>query len=112
MTEATQKADRFGHAPLRLNAIELRARKSLDKGEIDNAQATARSGLRRPVNIEPWINNWKLHWIIAQANDQEAGEHREQASTLLGELIAATPEDLQSGLVSLSETAMLDVAQP
>jgi tetratricopeptide (TPR) repeat protein/tRNA A-37 threonylcarbamoyl transferase component Bud32/TolB-like protein len=104
-----ERAARLGHAPMRLEALELLAARRFAESDFAAAAAAARQGLRPPAAIDPWIDNWRLNarlWRALEAAgagaSEEAAHARSAARTQLEALLEATPQERREGLASLS----------
>lgn len=114
--DIADRAIKLGNAPMRLEALELVAASRLAGGENEAALSAARSALRPPFALDPWIGNWRLNWLASQAEEKlapdKAAASRDRASAELASLIEAVPEALRHGLAALPEAEALDVAAP
>lgn len=115
--ELAELAARIGHGPMRLEALELLASKSLGRGDNESALAAVRAALRPPVRIDPWIGNWRLNLLYSRAAaaagaENEAAVARARAAAELSALLGATPDTLRQGLLTQAEAEAIDVAIP
>jgi tetratricopeptide (TPR) repeat protein len=110
------RAERLGHAPMRLEALELLAEAHLAEGRADLARGTARQALRPPLRLEPWSGNWRLYWLLAEAardiDPDESEAARRRAADLLGERLEALAEPRRRGLASRPEAEALRALVP
>ena len=93
--QLSEQATRLDHRPLRLAALSLLAEEQIAMELTTQAQTTLRSALRPPLELDPWLGNWKLYALSAAGNAESAAEAENQADALLQQLTESLPESMQ-----------------
>ncbi len=94
------EAERLGDAALTLTVLAEAAGTALESGDADTALSLARRGLRPPLRIASWKDNWRLHWILAQSEEEgEAAESLDAARSEVWRLLEGMPEPWRASFV-------------
>jgi len=100
LSTLVDEAERLGDAALILNVLAGAAGVVLESGDADTALSLAQRGLRPPLRIAAWKDNWRLHWIAAQsAKGGEAAASLEAARAEVRRLLEGMPEHWRAGFL-------------
>ncbi len=94
LARLVDEAERLGDAALTLIVLNEAASAALESGDVDTALRLARRGLRAPVRIAAWKDNWRLHWILARSMPEpEAAASLAAARSEVRRLLEGMPGD-------------------
>ena len=104
------EAERLGDAALTLTVLADAADAARESGDLDTAQRLGRRGLRSPIRIDSWKDNWRLHWLLAQSVEApEAGESLVAARSEIRRLVEGMPGAWRDGFRDALPEELKDV---